>query len=171
MRPGRGPAAARGRRRRRSRPPSRASPRCAPSPAAPGRPAAWSAAAANPRGPWPSPGARRPTARRRAGTGAGPAGSASWGRRNGRTERPGSWLRAQGAAVRPLDADGGAVLLGEAGVLDDEDAFGTGKGFRPAGVGAAGAHPEFGLGSGAEAGACCLSRPHWPGQHKFGPQT
>ena len=39
-------------------------------------------------------------------------------------------LLAQGAAILPLDADGMLALLGEAGVVEDEDPLGAGKGLR-----------------------------------------
>src|SRR4051812_21081661 len=37
-------------------------------------------------------------------------------------------LLPQGAAILPLDADGMLALLGKAGVVEDEDPFGTGEG-------------------------------------------
>src|SRR3954452_5739008 len=37
-------------------------------------------------------------------------------------------LLAQGAAILPLDADGMLALLGEAGVVEDEDPLGAGEG-------------------------------------------
>src|SRR3954452_3859115 len=39
-------------------------------------------------------------------------------------------LLAQGAAILPLHADGVLALLGESGVVEDEDALGAGEGLR-----------------------------------------